>query len=495
MFQSPPTDHLIAQARIAKSSGQMDHAQDLLDQALRVDAENALVLSAMADIALERRKRPEALAYAERALAREPHCGPAWYQYARALWLVARHREALDAARRAADIQPTNVHHRVQRAQLCAWMGYEREARDTLAPVLGNAHLDDALRAVATSAVGELAIAAGRFAEANPFLEEALRLDPRLTVTRMMLGMNQIRQGDFTAGWANYAAREQIRQLYPNGPARLPGSVWAGEDLKGRAIIVADDQGQGDSIQFARFLPILKAAGAREVTLLTFPTLVRLFQESLPGISITDAVPGDARADYHCSSTVLARWLGITLETIPVTGPYLVAPAAMGIRLPAGRQPKVGLVWSGDATHTRDHLRSIPAEHFLALADVRGPGFHSLQPVIRPSDGAAVARRKTLGRAVETARDFGDTAALIARMDLVITVDTSVAHLAAAMGKPVWVVLHVAADWRWMTDRDDSPWYPSMRLFRVRPDEWGDGDFGWQPVLERVAAALRERFS
>lgn len=238
----------------------------------------------------------------------------------------------------------------------------------------------------------------------------------------------------------------------------------------------------------------MKAAGARDVTLRTFPGLVRLFRASLPGISITDTLPDGLQADYHSASTALMHGLKVTLETIPLFRPYMVAPHETGIRLPSGRQPKVGLAWSGDINHMRDHLRSIPADQFLALADHPGLGFHSLQLVVRQDDLAAVNGRRNIGRAVEKATDFADTAALIARLDLVIAVDTGVAHLAAAMGKPVWLILHVAADWRWLTDRADSPWYPAMRLFRVRPDEWGEGEFGWRPVIQRVAAALRQHF-
>jgi tetratricopeptide (TPR) repeat protein len=494
MFQSPDTDPLIAQARIAKIHGQIDASRALLDQALQIDPENALALSALADLALERRERDDAMRYAERALAREPNCAPAWYQYARALWLAARREQAVDAARRAADIQPANVHHQIQRAQLCAWMGYRQEARAALAPILENGTIGADLRAAAISATGELAIAEGRFADADAPLRTALRLNPHLLATRMMLGMNQMRLGDFSQGWANYAAREHIRQLNPDRLPRLPGKPWAGEALDGRAIVIVDDQGQGDSIQFARFLPLLKTAGAREVTLRTFPSLVRLFRASLPGISITDALPDDSEADYHSSSTVLMHRLNVTLETIPVFRPYMVAPDGTAIRLPSGRQPEVGLAWSGDINHMRDHLRSIPADQFLALADSPGLGFHSLQPTIRPDDVAAVTGQRNMGLAVEQATDFADTAALIAKLDLVIAVDTGVAHLAAAMGKPVWLMLHVAADWRWLTDRADTPWYPTMRLFRVRPDEWGNGDFGWRPVIQRVAAALRQHF-
>jgi hypothetical protein len=157
-------------------------------------------------------------------------------------------------------------------------------------------------------------------------------------------------------------------------------------------------------------------------------------------------------------------------------------------------RPNVGLVWSGDARHTRDHLRSIPAEAFLGLAGTPGIKFHSLQHVVRPADLPALTTRPAISRDVEKAADLADTAALIARLDLVITVDTAIAHLAGAMGKPVWIILHVAPDWRWMADRADSLWYPAARLFRVAPPEWLGQPTGadWVPVLDRVAAALRD---
>jgi hypothetical protein len=164
----------------------------------------------------------------------------------------------------------------------------------------------------------------------------------------------------------------------------------------------------------------------------------------------------------------------------------------------------------------RDHLRSIPAAAFLTLADLPGIGFHSLQNTVRSADLPALEARPAISRDVEQATDFADTAALIARLDLVITVDTAVAHLAAALGKPVWIVLHAAPDWRWLTERTDSPWYPTVRLFRVASREWGEdfmasvaarrlrtksrgdlegvsssSDGSWWPVLGRVVRALR----
>jgi tetratricopeptide (TPR) repeat protein len=457
-----------------------------------------MTLTVLGELMLGQRDYAEAVEWFDRALASERHFAPAWFHRARALWFSGRQCESLESARQAQAIQPANIEYRIQRAQLAAWLGFSREAHEMLRPLQNDTGLNDGKRAHVASAEGEVAIAEGRTEDANRHLKHALALNPDMPAPRTMLGMNQLKRGEFAEGWVNYASREAIRHYYPDGPPRLPGQVWTGQSLAGCSIIVIDDQGHGDSIQFFRFLPRLLALGAKQVTLLTFPGLDRLFRQAAPRLTVLTNLPAATRADYHCNSTVLLRWLGVSLETIPDWAPYLFAPASAGIRLPAqprsGRMPQVGLAWSGDPTHTRDHLRSIPADLFLGLADLPGIGFHSLQRVVRPADQPALQRRRRIGRAAEDAVDFADTAALIDRLDLIVTVDTGVAHLAAAMGKPVWLVLHRIADWRWLTDRDDSPWYPTMRLFRGQAAEWGDGDLGWQPLVGRVAAALRARF-
>ncbi len=518
MFEPSATDSLLINARLAQGANRPDDARALLNQALALDPGHPMALTLLGELALGQRDYAAAVRWFDRALACEPHFAPAWFHRARALWFSGRQTDSLASARKAQAIQPSNLEYRIQRAQLVAWLGFGREAREMLLPLQDDTGLDSDQRALVASAEGEVAIAEGRTEDANRHLKRALDLNPDMTVPRMMLGMNQLRRGEFAEGWVNYGSREAIRHYYPDGPPRLPGQVWTGQSLAGRSIIVIDDQGHGDSIQFFRFLPRLLALGARHVTLLTFPGLDRLFRQAAshlavsrlaaPQLTVLTNLPFATQADYHCNSTVLLRWLGVSLDTIadpspPGWSPYLFAPASAGIRLPArrrsGRMPpmglaQVGLAWSGDPTHTRDHLRSIPAELFLGLADLPGIGFHSLQRAVRPADRPALLQRRRIGRAVEDAADFADTAALIDRLDLIVTVDTGVAHLAAAMGKPVWLVLHHIADWRWLTDRDDSPWYPTIRLFRGRAAEWGDGDLGWRPLLDRVAAALRAQF-
>jgi hypothetical protein len=327
----------------------------------------------------------------------------------------------------------------------------------------------------------------------------------------MILGMNQLRLGQFAAGWANYAARDAI--LVQSG-RELPtfGEPWTGDDLAGKTVLIADDQGHGDAIHFFRYLPMLRQRRAARITWRTFPTLVRLLADAAPDIEVVAALPDWARFDRTVTSTSLPRLFGTEMHSIPEAGAYLHAPSKPhgsgrlpaegrpgigvpaegrpGIGLSAEGRPRIGLVWSGDARHLRDHLRSIPADRFLTLADSPDFAFHSLQHPVRASDVAALLRRPHIDRSVETAADFADTAAIIAGLDLVIAVDTAVAHLAAAMGKPVWLLLHVAPDWRWLAERADSPWYQTMRLFRVRPEEWSS-DGGWGPMLGRVKAALK----
>ena len=238
---------------------------------------------------------------------------------------------------------------------------------------------------------------------------------------------------------------------------------------------MTDDQGHGDSIQFFRYLQLLRDRGAAHITWHTFPALVRLLRDAAPYATVLDGLPEGARFDFHCNSTSLPRWFGTELDSIPARGPYLRPPPQLksALKRPTGRRLKVGLVWSGDARHTRDHLRSIPADAFLTLADLPGISFHSLQHAVRKTDLPALNARPAIGREVEKAADFADTAVLVADLDLVIAVDTSTAHLAGAMGKPCWLMLPYKGDWRWLTDRTDSPWYPSIRIFRQpSPGDW-----------------------
>jgi tetratricopeptide (TPR) repeat protein len=547
-MQPPATDLLVQAASAELSHYRLARAAELLDAALRADPGHPMALTKQAELALLQQDPERALALADAALAVEPNFAPAWHQRASACWLTGAKAEALRSARRSVDIQPPNPGFRLRLAQFAAWTGQGAETRRAVAPLLAGQDHDPVHHAAALSMLGELAIAEGDFDAAQPWLDQALALQPGLNVTRMLRGMNRLRLGRFPAGWADYAARETIRELYPDGVAsladpQLADQVWEGQALAGKSLLVTDDQGHGDAIQFFRYLALLRDRGVGRITWRTFPPLVRLFAAAAPDATVLNALPADAHFDFQCLSTNLPRVFDTELGSIAAalpfrgtlqpgaprpgattrgattrgattrgatarallalppglqpnrTGPNRTGSRQAGSRQ-AGSEPQVGLAWSGDARHTRDHLRSIPASLFLALGDGKRIGVHSLQHVVRAEDRPALDSRPAIGRAVESASDFADTAVLIERLDLVITVDTAVAHLAASIGKPVWIVVHVAADWRWLAARSDSPWYPSARLFRVAPAEWPcaagapDGD-DWRPVLQRVDAALR----
>jgi tetratricopeptide (TPR) repeat protein len=482
----PEADRLVQAAVAALKDGKSVVASGLLEQALVADPRHPMALTQQAELALFRKDLMAALRLTEAALDIEPNFAPAWRTRSSALWIEGRQSEAIAAVRRAVDIQPHNPEFLLRLAQFAAWTGGGAESREILRLMLDSEPAGSGYHATTIAMLGELAIAEGRFEEALPYLDEALCLAPGLQTTKMMRGMTTLRLGRFREGWADYAARETIPQLYPDA-VPMAGQVWQGQDLTGKTLLVTDDQGHGDAIQFFRYLPALRDRGLASVTWWTFPSLARLLAASAPYATVVTALPADAWFDFQIRSTNLPRAFDTTLETIPARIPYLkLARRRGGARKDA---LQVGLVWSGDPKHTRDHLRSIPTALFLSLMGVPGVGFRSLQHEIRPADRAAVEAHPALDRGIESANDFADTASMIAELDLVIAVDTAIAHLAGALGKKVWLIVHAVPDWRWLVDRPDSPWYPSMRLFRVSTEEsWA----GWDGVIGRVRTALAE---
>ncbi|WP_293902724.1 tetratricopeptide repeat protein [Phenylobacterium sp.] len=328
------------------------------------------------------------------------------------------------------------------------------------------ARLESAVRADPRSAfahhdLGGLHKLQGRLPEAETSLRAAHALAPDDAKTRHALGIVLLSQGRYREGWPLYDARHAIPELRLLKPA-LPYPAWTGEDVAGKRLLIFPEQGLGDQIQYARFAPWLAARGA-DVTLMCHPALARLFDRSL-GVRVI-AASGQVDfpdPDYWVMSGSITGRTGLGPDALP-NAPYLRSgdggPAASG---------GLGVVTRGNPAHTNDANRSLPPD--LAARLLALPAAVSLQP----EDTGA--------------KDFADTAALVAGLDLVIAVDTAVAHLAAAMGKPTWILLpRLMTDWRWMEDRPDSPWYPSARLFRQ--PRAGD----WTPVLDEVRAALAAR--
>ncbi|MDR3733958.1 MAG: tetratricopeptide repeat protein [Acidobacteriaceae bacterium] len=312
-----------------------------------------------------------------------------------------------------------------------------------------------------------------------------LVIEPEHPAIRWNLALALLRHGDFTVGWANHEAR-----LLLTGPQkiRLPElstSIWDGQDLTGRTLLLHTEQGLGDTLQFVRYVPLVAARGGKIVLVAPRP-LVNLLR-SLPGVDVLIAT-GDPVPpfDFWLPLLSLPRVFSTTLDTIPERTPYLRADpecvATWQQRL--GNGIRVGLVWAGSPGNGNDRNRSCPLELLVPLLAVPGIRWFSLQKGSRAADPARLGWQERITDLDPLIDDFADTAAIIANLDLVVSVDTSVAHLTGALGQACWVLLPFAPDWRWMLDRTDSPWYPRSRLFRqTRPGDWS-------AVVTAVATAL-----
>lgn len=335
----------------------------------------------------------------------------------------------------------------------------------------------------AWSNLGVLLACLQRETQAEQCYRTALEHEPLHGKARFNLAYLLLRQGRLEEGWRMLEGRAlaDIFGAFFNCPR------WSGEPLSGRAIVVCLEAGQGDMIQFARYCTVLKQAGAH-VALVCHPALKTLLT-SLPGVdqvfSSAEAIPG-AHWDYWVPLLSVPGLCGTRLDTIPAVVPYLAADLALAAqwkaRLPARGMP-VGLAWKGNPAFENDAERSLPSLDILApLGALQGLALIGLQKGAGQEERSDALDMLHLGAEL---RDFSDTAAVIANLDLVICVDTAVAHLAGALGKPVWLLLpDYRADWRWMAGRSDTPWYPAMRLFR-QPSVGG-----WAPLISHVAEEL-----
>jgi tetratricopeptide (TPR) repeat protein len=293
--------------------------------------------------------------------------------------------------------------------------------------------------------------------------------------------------GRYREGWEQYEFR-WLQEPHLSQRPNFLQPVWAGQPLAGKTILLLEEQGAGDIIQFARFAVPLKALGAT-VVLRVRPELLQLAQ-GFAGADRVFAPPTPPPPfDYYIHLLSIPHALGTELATIPAAVPYLRIDPVKLQRWAAGIDDgrlKVGIAWAGNPAHPRDRQRSIPLDTLSSLWELRALQYVSLQKPLRPGEAEKLPPQATLLNLGPDLEDLTDTAAAIAHLDLVICVDTAIAHLAGAMGKPVWLLLPRIGDFRWLTDRDDSPWYPTMRLFRQRR-EWA-----WDEVVARVKAALQE---
>jgi hypothetical protein len=401
-----------------------------------------------------------------------------------ALFAMARHEEAALAFDAAFSRKPDLVEAAANAAAAWNSIGRPREALERAEQALRirPAHVISlSNRVIALQSLGRSseAVAAARAAH------QQLPDDAEL---RWTYGATALLNGDYANGWKPLDARWELPGAGKRPQvAELGCPVWTGaEPIDGRTLLLLAEQGFGDTLQFVRYVYELRRRGAR-VVLRAQPALQELLQASLPDCTIVAHMQDAPRADFHACLMDLPLAMGTaTPEAIPKGVPYLRTDpqrvAAWRSRLPATEGPRVGLVWSGHPAHANDRNRSLALSSMLR-ASVPGVRFVSLQREVREADRPALLASSIQDVSNEL-RSFSDTAALVDALDLVISVDTSVAHLAGALGKPVWVLLPHRPDWRWLLERDDSPWYPTARLFRQPAPR------AWEPVLEAVRDAL-----
>ena len=422
-----------------KALRRLPEAEESYRAALRLKPDSAPILNNLGIVVQEQKRVDEAITLFQAAIAADPAYGEAYISLAPALQLKNRLDEAADACLKALHAEPGNA----------------------------DAHCN----------LGNVRMAQNRLPEAIAEFERSVSMDPARAAFAKNLSHALLANGDFKRGWQHYEARwgatmkEGMRSFQQQ-------ARWSGrEPVQGKTLFIHAEQGLGDTLQFMRYVPLLAARGARIV----FEVQESLFDllQDFEGVDrlIVRGAPVP-EFDLHCPLLSLPDALGTELTTIPAGIPYLQPDVARTTRWKTrlegiSNKPKIGVAWAGNPNHGNDHNRSVPFETFARLLECKNATFVPLQKEARPSEREAIAKCGfAFDPSVELA-SFSDTAALVAGLDGVITVDTSVAHLAGALGRPTWILLPFAPDWRWMLDRRDSPWYPTARLYRQpAPGDW-----------------------
>ena len=415
--------------------GEFDEVISRLERLAQARPDSARVPLTLANFLRKYDRIDEAILQWRNGLAKEPKWDDSWRNLGFGLEHLDRIDEAVDAYRQAAQAAPANSeNHRY----------------------LGSALQD-----------------AGQLDKALDAFGQAIKADPENAEAHWGRFWVSALRGDFPKAWEDYEWRWKLRErTTPELDDSAP--LWEGGDLSGQTFFLRAEQGYGDTIQTIRYAPILAEMGAT-VKVGCPPALARLLTDA-PGVS--EVITGNAGRvifNSHQALFSLPRILGTTLDNIPGTVPYLTVPSQSSVELPATKGVfRIGLTWHGSGSHNPDR-RSVAFEQLLPLLEQERAMFFSLQLGDASYDPARADAENKLADLSPLMDDFASTAALIEQLDLVITIDTAVAHLAGALGKPTWLLLSAAPDWRWMLGRSDSPWYPSMRLFRqAKLGDWSD---------------------
>jgi tetratricopeptide (TPR) repeat protein len=476
---TPEAEHLLGV--LLHQTGQVGEAIEHVRRSVKLAPQVALYHANLGEM-LRLAGRPKIAAEeARRALAIDPAMAAAWSNLGVALFELKDFEGSAAAHRKAIEAKPDFVQaHSNLGNSLHSLKRFEEAVAHYRRAIALDPNFADGWANLGTTLHHS-----GAFEEAIYALRRAIALAPDHANAHSGLGILLLMRGDLAEGWDEYEWR--LRSTERKGP-RFPERPWLGESLAGKHIYVQAEQGFGDTLQFARYIPYL-AARAKRVTFRTHQQLTGLLRESLSGVEVL----GDRGelAPYDCDAVLLSlpRILKTRLETIPAQVPYLRPPTDIAARwrqrLSALPGLKIGLVWAGNPEHVNDRRRSTELSALAPVFAVPGTSFVSLQ--VGPRAGDVKKAKRLQGRILDVSAElveFSDTAGVMAALDLIVTVDTSAAHLAGALGKPVWVMLPWVTDWRWLIGREDNPWYPTMRLFRQHRGE------EWASVIGRLAGAL-----
>jgi tetratricopeptide (TPR) repeat protein len=515
----PRPRHLATLGIALRQAGRLEDAFGVFEKAIQLKPDDGELWRHLGGVLAALGRAAEALISSQHALSLDPRQWETAYQTAVLLYQSARYEEALTDLDLCNELKPDHVPILSLRAR--ALRGLKRYD-DCLADNL-RAHALDPSSPVTANNIGDALSHLGRYEEALAWFERALqhqpdvaefldnkgetlaqlhRVDEAIAIFERLvladpgnakaawtLADLRLLTGNFEQGWPGREARWKVATYSPDYP-KFSQPKWLGaEPVEGKTILVHVDEGMGDVIQFGRYLPMLAARGAR-IILVVQPPLCPLLA-GLPGV--VQCIPLPARElpcfDMHCPIMSLPLAFGATLATIPPAAYLPAIPAdrvnAWKDRLPPRERPRVGLVWSGNPNHANDRNRSMAFATLLPLLEVKA-SFVILQKDVSAGDGVALRARTDVIDLTAELTDFVETAALIQNLDLVITVDTSVAHLAASLGRPTWIMLPYGGEWRWLCGRDDSPWYPTVRLFRQ------DATREYAPVIARITAELMQ---
>jgi Tfp pilus assembly protein PilF len=447
----PEAEHLarvLAEGADLHNQGRHPEAQAIYGRVLAADPGHFKALLWLGLSCLQTARPDLARGYFERAVDADPRSAPARNELGMALNDLNRPQEALARFEQAI----------------------------TLGPALVPAHVNK----------GYTLHDLGRLDEAIESLDRALALQPDHVDAHVIRSLSLLRAGRFAEGWREFEWRK--RKWDPQTHVFDPARFWAGDvALRGETLFVYSEQGLGDLVQFSRYLEFLPTDRGK-VVVSAPDALIPLLRPMAPALEFQSQGQPPPEFDYHCAMMSLPLALAASVPAIPARTPYLrpdpTRRAAFAAQLGPKVRPRIGVAWSGNPAHAQDRFRSIPFETFAALTGAEADWI-ALQNAINPSDVDAFLAHGRVRAFGAELKDFADAAALVDLMDLVITVDTSLAHLAGALGKPVWILLAPNPDWRWMLNRPDTPWYPTARLIRQPRGA------GWPPVIEAARADLR----